>query len=140
MPPMKFSTPERVCWDDDTTDRIFFVVARPGSTSQWRAKPMTDLNDIIQSRDIFSFRRGSGEMACIAPSDALQQAFKTTDIDAVIKSILSAGNINAKEFELDVPSQTSNAANAASSAANLAANAASATANSAMSYISSFWN
>ncbi|KAI8319946.1 hypothetical protein GQ54DRAFT_318330 [Martensiomyces pterosporus] len=137
---MKFSTPERVCWDDDATNRTFFVVARPGSTSQWRAKPKTDLDEVVHSHDVFSFRRGSGEMARVASNEDLQQAFKTTDVDSVIKSLLSAGSITAKEFELDVPSQTTNAASAASNAANVAANAAAATAGSAMSYISSFWS
>ncbi|ORX70230.1 hypothetical protein DL89DRAFT_267458 [Linderina pennispora] len=129
---MKFTTPERVCYDDSNTDRTFFVVARPGTTSQWRTKPSTSLDDVIQYHDVFSFRRGSGEMARVASNDDLQQAFKTTDIDTVIKSVLAAGDVKCREFELDVDTQATTAANAATAAASAATESIS-------NYVSSIW-
>lgn len=75
----------------------------------------------------------------MASSEELEQTFKTTDQLVVVKSILSAGTVYMKEFELDVDSQATNAMNAASSAANVASSAANNALEGVKGYLSGFW-
>ncbi|KAJ2760950.1 hypothetical protein IWQ56_005366 [Coemansia nantahalensis] len=139
MPLVVFKTPERVCWEDDASGLTFFVVAKPDTTAAWRTAPATPLADVVNSMDVFRFKRGSKAFTRVASNDELQSAFKTTDKTAVAKSILSAGTINAKEFELEVESQTSTAMNAATSAASVATTAATSAIGGVKGYLASFW-
>ncbi|KAJ2454492.1 hypothetical protein EV183_001493 [Coemansia sp. RSA 2336] len=139
MPLVTFKTPERVCWTDDASGLTFFVVAKTDSTAKWRAAPSTPLEEVVNSADIFSFKSNCDGFSRVATSDQLQAAFKTTDSAAVIKSILSAGAVKSKSFELEVDSQTTTAMNAATNAANVATSAATTALDGVKGYLSSFW-
>ncbi|KAJ2340082.1 hypothetical protein GGF43_006493, partial [Coemansia sp. RSA 2618] len=73
----------------------------------------------------------------VATENELQAAFKTTDVSAVVKSILSAGSVKSTTFELDVDSQATTAMNAAASAANVATSAATTAIDGMKGYLSS---
>ncbi|KAJ2488474.1 hypothetical protein IWW37_004788 [Coemansia sp. RSA 2050] len=139
MPLMTFKTPERVCWSDEKAGRTFFVVANTDTTSKWRANPKMPLEEVVYSADVFSFKNGINGLSRVASEDELQTTFKTTDSTAVIKSILSAGDIFMKEFELEVESQTTSAMNAASSAATAASSVATSALGNVKGYLSGFW-
>ncbi|KAJ2808700.1 hypothetical protein H4S07_003358 [Coemansia furcata] len=91
------------------------------------------------SADVFSFKNGTDGFTRVASEEELQTTFKTADSTAVIKSILSAGDIFMKEFELEVESQTSTAMNAASSAATAASSVATSALGNVKGYLSGFW-
>ncbi|KAJ1891568.1 hypothetical protein IW146_003061 [Coemansia sp. RSA 922] len=139
MPLMTFKTPERVCWSDEKAGRTFFVVANTETTSKWRANPKTPLEDVVYSANVYSFKNGIDGFSRVASEEELQTTFKTTDPTAVIKSILSAGDIFMKEFELEVESQTTSAMNAASSAATAASSVATSALGNVKGYLSGFW-
>ncbi|KAJ1733285.1 hypothetical protein LPJ61_001646 [Coemansia biformis] len=134
-----FKTPERVCWDDDASGLTFFVVAKSDSTATWRAAPTTPLEDIVNSMDVFSFKRNSKGICRVASSDELQSAFKTTDLNTVAKSILSAGTVKSRSFEIEVDSQAATAMSAATNAASVATTAATTAIDGVKGYLASFW-
>ncbi|KAJ1807552.1 hypothetical protein LPJ75_004776 [Coemansia sp. RSA 2598] len=136
---MKFKTPERVCWNDDASGNTFYVVAMSDTTSKWRANPKLPLEEVVYSEDILCFNKTSSGICQVASPEQLEAAFKTKDSTAIIKSILSAGQVAVKEFELEVDSQTTTAYNAASSAANVASTAATSAIEGVKGYLSSFW-
>ncbi|KAJ2316975.1 hypothetical protein IWW51_005486 [Coemansia sp. RSA 2702] len=138
MPLMTFKTPERVCWNDDSSGLTFFVVAKPDCTAKWRATPTMPLDEVVNSPDVFSFNSDAG-ISRTATADELQAAFKTADLSAVVRSILSAGAVKCKTFELEVESQTTTAMNAASNVANVASSAATTALDGVKGYLSSFW-
>ncbi|KAJ2559039.1 hypothetical protein EV175_000519 [Coemansia sp. RSA 1933] len=139
MPLVTFKTPERVCWDDEKAGLLFFIVAQPESTAKWRENPSVPLDDVVYSQDVFSFKKGNDGLSRIASEEELMQTFKTKDVTAVVRSILSAGEIKSKEFELEVEAQTTTAMNAATHAANVASEAATTALEGVKGYISSFW-
>ncbi|KAJ2498027.1 hypothetical protein GGH96_004659 [Coemansia sp. RSA 1972] len=139
MPLVTFYTPERVCWNDDASGVTFFVVTKPETTAKWRAAPATPIEEVVNSSDVFSFKSNTDGISRVATGDELQAAFKTTDVTAVVKSILSAGTVHAKSFELEVDSQATTAMNAAANAANVATSAATTALDGMKGYLSSFW-
>ncbi|KAJ2906111.1 hypothetical protein GGI21_004082 [Coemansia aciculifera] len=139
MPLMTFKTPERVCWSDEKAGRTFFVVANTETTARWRTNPKMPLEEVIYSSDVFSFNPGMCGLIRVATDEELQTTFKTTDPTAVIKSILSAGDIHMKEFELEVDSQATTAMSAASSAATAASSVATSALGGVKGYLSGFW-
>ncbi|KAJ2867907.1 hypothetical protein FB639_004905 [Coemansia asiatica] len=139
MPVMTFKTPERVCWNDDASGNTFYVVALSDTTSKWRANPKLPLEEVVYSDDILCFNKTNAGICRVASPDQLQAAFKTTDSAAIIKSILSVGQVAMKEFELEVDSQSTTAYNAASNAANVASTAATSAIEGVKGYLSSFW-
>ncbi|KAJ2466998.1 hypothetical protein GGI02_004184 [Coemansia sp. RSA 2322] len=136
---MTFKTPERVCWSDEAAGRTFFVVANTDTTAKWRANPKTPLEEVVCYNDVFSFKTGADGFSRSASDEELQATFKTSDQAAVIKSILSAGNITMKEFQLEVESQATSAMNVASSAATAASSVATSALGNVKGYLSGFW-
>ncbi|KAJ1721531.1 hypothetical protein LPJ53_003960 [Coemansia erecta] len=139
MPLVTFKTPERICWNDEVSGSTFYVVADSDTTSKWRANPKLSLDEVVYSEDIMCFNGAGAGICRVASQEQLQAAFKTTDPSAIIKSILSAGTVLMKEFELEVDSQSTTAYNAASSAATVATSAATNALEGVKGYLSSFW-
>ncbi|KAI9503192.1 hypothetical protein GGI25_001883 [Coemansia spiralis] len=139
MPLMTFKTPERVCWDDEASGLTFFVVALPDTTAKWRETPNAPLDDIVYSHDVFRFKKETDGICRVASNEELMKSFKTNDSTSVVKSILSAGTVQCKEFELDVEAQSTTAMNAATHAANVATEAATNALEGVKGYLSSFW-
>lgn len=80
----------------------FEIACYKNKVSNWRDGVETDIDEVLQSRHIFT----NVSKGVLAKHDQLQQAFGTTDSDFIARRILSTGVIQISELERSVTLDT----------------------------------
>jgi len=78
-----------------TGGKRFELACYPNKVDEWRRKVETDINEVVQSPNIFQ----NAQQGKLAHSSELQKAYGTTDTDEIIRIILDKGEIQISEKE-----------------------------------------
>lgn len=80
---------------DRADTSILQIACYKNSVRAWRTGAQTDLSEVIQVDNIFT----NVSKGAVAPSDDLQKAFGTTDVQEIMMQILKKGELQVGEKE-----------------------------------------
>jgi len=85
-----------------TTGKRFEIACYPNKVEEWRRKVETDINEVVQSTNIYvNVQQGK-----VAHADALEEAYDTTDKDKIVRIILEKGEIQISKQERQEETET----------------------------------